>query len=329
MTVQWIDGHLDLAYLACKGRDLTRPVADAGEGCVSLPALRDANVRLVLGTLYTEKGAAGAPWGYADSADLDGAERAGWRELEVYEALEAAGEILVVRTRADLDRESDALKVVILMEGADPIRSPDHAREWFDRGVRVVGLTWGAGTRYAGGNAWPGRLTPVGRELVAALDELGVVHDVSHLADAAVEDLFRASRGPIVATHSNCRTLLEANQRHLTDAFIREIDRRGGIVGINLYSAFLTADDRRAAVPDAVRHVTHVTHVTGTKRTVALGSDADGGFPPARLPEGLDHPTRFAALADALRAAGWTEGEVSGFTHANWRRFLGEALPAE
>jgi membrane dipeptidase len=329
MTIQWIDGHLDLAYLALKGRDLTRPVEDPDEGCVSLPALREANVRLALGTLYTEKGAASVPYGYADSDDRDGAERAGWRELEVYESLEAAGEILIVRTRADLERETDALKVVVLMEGADPIRSPEAARAWFDRGVRVVGLTWGAGTRYAGGNAWPGPLTPEGRELVAALDELGIVHDVSHLADAAVEGLFGMSRGPIVASHSNCRTLLEPNQRHLPDEFIREIHRRGGIVGVNLYIGFLTTDDRRATISDVVRHVTYAAHVTGSKRAVALGSDADGGFTPARLPENLDHPTRFSAIPDALRRAGWTEDEVSGFTHRNWHRFLREALPAE
>jgi membrane dipeptidase len=326
MTATWFDGHLDLAYLALAGRDLSRPVENPAEGCLSLPALREAGVRLVLGTLYIEKGSPGEPYGYADSDDLDGAERAGQRELEVYEALEDAGEIRIVRTRADLDGDPDRLRVVILMEGADPIRSPRHARDWFERGVRVVGLSWSAGTRYAGGNGRPGPLTPLGRELVAALDELGIVHDVSHLADDAASELLAVSRGRVVATHSNSRSLLAENQRHLTDEFIREIDRRQGIVGLNLYSDFL-AVGRRATVADAVAHVEHAAEVMGHRRGVALGSDADGGFAPTMLPEGLDHPARFDALAEALLAGGWSEAEVSGFRCGNWQRFLGEVLP--
>lgn len=326
MNRTWIDGHLDLAYLAVAGRDLTRPVVSPAEGCLSLPALREAGVRVVLGTLYTQKGSPGQPYGYADSDDLDGAERAGERELEVYEALEASGDVLIVRSRADLDLETDRLKVVVLMEGADPIRSPAHARVWFERGVRAVGLAWSAGTRYAGGNARPGPLTAAGRELVAALDELGVIHDISHLADAAAEELFATSRGPIVATHSNSRSLLGDNQRHLPDAFLRELGRRGAVVGLNLYSDFL-AVGRRATIADAVAHVEHAAAVMGHRRGIALGSDTDGGFAPTLLPEGLDHPVRFGALADALAGAGWSDDDVAGFTHGNWRRFLRDALP--
>lgn len=324
--MRWIDGHLDLAYLALAGRDLTRPVEDASAGCLSLPALRDAGFEVVLGTLYTEKGAPDKPYGYASSEDLDGAERAGLAELEVYESLEEAGEILIVRSTGDLDRDTAALKLVVLMEGADPIRSPDHARMWFERGLRMVGMTWGAGSRYAGGNSHPGPLTPAGRDLVAALDDLGMVHDISHLADQSVEDLFEISAGPVVASHSNSRALLADNERHIPDAFLREIGQRGGVAGLNLYTRFL-AEGRRATVDDAVPHVLHAAEVMGHRGGVGLGSDTDGGFTPPDLPEGLDHPAKFGALADALTGAGWSAAEVDGFTCGNWLRFLREALP--
>jgi len=326
MPMQWIDGHLDLAYLALAGRDLTRPVENAEKGCISLPALRAANINTVFGTLYTEKGSPGRPYGYASSEDLDGAEQAGIRELEVYETLEQAGEILIIRSRADLELSTDAVKVVILMEGADPIRSPGHARMWYDRGLRLVGMTWGAGTRYAGGNSRHGPLTAMGRELVAAFDDLGIAHDISHMADESVEDLIRITTGSIVASHSNCRALLAENQRHLPDDFIREIGNRGGVVGLNLYTHFLT-EHRRATVDDILPHVIHVSEVMGHRTGVALGSDADGGFAPPELPVGLDHPARFGALAEALAGKGWSHAEVEAFTHGNWLRFLRETLP--
>ena len=283
-------------------------------------------MRLCLGTIYTEMGSPDQPYGYIDSLDLDGAEQAGMRELAVYEELEARGEIQIVRSRADLDRPPAGLQVVLLMEGADPIRTPEKAVWWFERGLRLVGLVWGRGSRYAGGNARPGPLTPAGRDLVVALDELGMVHDVSHLHDASVEELFDLSQGRVVASHSNCRALLDDNPRHLTDDFIREIGRRGGVVGTNLYSSFL-ALNRRAGIQDVVAHVQHVASIMGRKTGTALGSDMDGGFPPSELPEGLDHPSRLPALATALRNAGWSAEDVNGFAHGHWVRFLRESLP--
>jgi membrane dipeptidase len=334
MSVNWIDGHLDLAHAALRGRDLCLSCSDE-DGCVSLPDLRAGGVRLAFATIFIEPGVMnGDPWGYPGSDDLDAAHAAGVRQLEVYERLADAGEIAIVHDVSQLDSDKDTLKVVLLMEGADPIRSPDEAGWWFERGVRIVGLTWSMGTRYAGGNASPGPLTSAGRDLVAALDELGIVHDVSHLADEAFDELMQLAApgsGRIVATHSNCRALLESKQRHLRDDQIKRIAQRGGIVGLNLYGRFLSTSDRgggRATIANAVAHVERVCGVMRHRRGVALGSDMDGGFTPRDLPEGLDHPTKLHALADALRNRGWSEQDVAGFAHDNWINLLGQALPA-
>jgi membrane dipeptidase len=327
--MQWIDGHLDLAYLALRGADLRREIPDHRTGCVSLPALRQANIEVCFATIYTEPGVADATQlhGYPSSDHVEAAEAAGLRQVEVYERWEAQGEVAIVRRRADLDRAGPSPKLVLLMEGADPIRSPDHVERWFSRGVRIVGLTWAAGTRYAGGNSAPlktGALTGLGIDLIAALDGAGVIHDASHLSDAAFDGLIAHARGPIIASHSNCRDLLEPKQRHLRDDQIREIGRRGGVVGLNLYSPFL-AVNRRATVADCVAHLDHVAETMGHRRGVALGSDMDGGFAPGDLPDGLDHPRRLPALADALRSAGWSQDQVEGLAGRNWRWLLESA----
>jgi membrane dipeptidase len=135
------------------------------------------------------------------------------------------------------------------------------------------------------------------------------------------------ARGTIIASHSNCRALVENKQRHLRDDQIKAIGERGGVIGLNLYSHFLVPPSeggvrRRATIADCVRHVQHVAEVMGHRRGVALGSDADGGFGPKFLPQGADHPKKFNVLAEALRDAGWSDEEIAGFAHRNWLRVL-------
>ena len=154
-----------------------------------------------------------------------------------------------------------------------------------------------------------------------------MIHDASHLSDEAFDGLLAAARGPVVATHSNCRALVSDNQRHLRDDQVREIGRRDGIVGLNLFSAFLVTDGR-ATIDDCVAQVRRVSELMGHRRGVALGSDMDGGFGPDSLPVGLDDPRRMESLADALRDDGWSDDEIDGFRRGNWHRFLTRTLPA-
>jgi membrane dipeptidase len=334
-AVTWIDGHLDLAYLGVNGRDLRVRCADPGAGCVSLPELREAGVEMAFATIFTEVAGTGepgtcsphdAPHVYRDVDDLDGAHAAGMRQLELYEQLERENCVHIVRSRADLEGDADGpLRILILMEGADPIRSPSELGEWFERGVRMIGLTWAMASRYAGGNASPGPLTAKGLEMVDAMDELGVIHDVSHLADEAFEQLACSVRGPVVASHSNARALATPSQRHLRDDQIEWIGSRGGVIGVNLFRKFLSPT-KDGTLHDVVRHAQHMTALTGRSDAIALGSDMDGGFLPSDLASGLEHPTKLRALAEALRAIGWSDEQVRGMQRENWLKFLRRAL---
>jgi membrane dipeptidase len=323
----WLDGHLDLAYLAVAGRAMEQP-ADGFTGCVSFPDLRAAPVRIALGTIFTEAKAPGQPGGYADSDDSDGAHRAGLAQLAWYRSCEERGLLRIIRTRDDLERcaaGDGPLGVVLLMECADPIRTADEAAWWHGEGLRVVGLSWAYGSRYAGGNANGGPLTPAGRDLVAALDDLGVLHDVSHLSDASFDDLLALTPRKVVASHSNCRALLEAKERHLTDEQIRAIAARGGVIGLNLYGAFLSVG-REPTLDDCLAQVERVATLVGREHT-ALGSDLDGGFGPDRLPREIRHPRDYARLTEGLAERGWDSRSLAGFMHDNWLRTLRASLP--
>lgn len=367
----WFDAHLDLAYLAVNGRDMLAPL-DRSAGphapaAVTLPALREGGVRLVLGTIFTEPGGDVARFQEAyTERDYARAHVVGRAQLEVYLTWRDRGSIVLDRfatigagadigemrggmgvaevfplsTEARLAR-SDRLggpntgkgeppiHVGILIENADPIRSPDELTWWVERGVVAIGMAWSKSSRYAGGNMSNDGLSDLGRELADAMDRLSVVHDASHLSDRAFEDVCSVTNRTIIASHSNCRAITDptgGNQRHLSDDQIREIVRRNGVIGLNLLSTFISPGigrTGRASVDDAIRHIEHVCAIAGNTHNVGLGSDMDGGFAADRMPVGIDRPTDLVLLSEALRRRGWSDPEISGFVSGNWLRIFG------
>lgn len=326
--MRWFDAHLDLAYLADNGRDMTRPIADCGgpdlPAAITFPSLAAGNVKACLGTIFTEsdgKDSVGYPAG-----DSEAAHAAGVRQLEWYDRWRSSGLIAPLRNA----HGQASIRVGILMECADPIRNPAELSWWVARGVIAIGLAWARGSRYASGNSAPScdsneGLTQLGRDLVKQMDQLGIVHDASHLSDRALSDLFSATSQRVMASHSNCRALLdESNQRHLTDAAIKSIDSRGGVIGLNLFAKFIRKgikDDQRPAIAEAINHVDHICQLVGHQRAVGLGSDLDGGFSAQRLPEGINNPSGFDLLAEELLRRGWSEEGVHAFAWGNWARF--------
>lgn len=334
----WFDAHLDLAYLAEMGRDMHAELDDCRgkllPAAVTLPAMAKGAVTDCLATVFTEPleaggdpsgSTAGAEAAAYPAGDALAARRAGLRQLKLYQAWRGAGAV-----RSLGDEGAGPLRLGVLVENADPIESPEYLDEWVEGGVVAVGLTWVRRGRYASGNGVPSTdpdsgLTEAGRDLVRALDEAGVVHDLSHLNDRSLEDVLSCAQGRVIASHSNARALLGGeNQRHLTDTTIAEIARRGGVIGVNLYGGFLTTEDRRATIDDVVRQIVHICDVVGDRRHIGLGSDMDGGFSADKLPEGLDRPDRLTRLAEALGEAGWADQDVAGFANGNWSRFWAE-----
>ena len=311
-----------------------------------------------------EKSATGiTPEQYLEG-DVEGASRRGRAQMEVYQTWRDAGLIKLdfpeclridpgvgeirggmgvsevrpeslARKSAAVAASDAALHTGILVEGADSIRSPDELPWWVERGVIACGLAWAKNSRYAMGNSVAPDvavgLTDLGREMVGCLDSLGIVHDLSHLSQRATDDLLGITNQAVIATHSNCRELLGGelegkNQRHLRDETIREIDRRGGIIGLNLFGLFLRKapphkGPGRPSIDDALRHVERICDLLGHKRSVGLGSDMDGGFGSDAMCVGIERPQHLARLAEALEARGWTADEIVGFTHLNWLRF--------
>lgn len=359
-SLPFFDAHLDLACLAMNRRDMLAPLpADTtaigpfAPASVTLPELAAGNVRFALATVFTEPdGDDAVAYPAGDAARAHAVGRAQievyltWRDLglvsidlpgclreepgigEIRGGMGVASVVPVPLERR-IARLNDTLHIGILIEGADPIRTPDELSWWKERGACAVGLAWAKPSRYSGGNTTELGITDLGRALVKEIDRLGLVHDASHLSDRAFFELLDLTDRRIMASHSNCRAIVDptgANQRHLTDEQIKLIISRGGIIGLNLFSRFLRpphspGKDGRATIDETIAHVEHICDLAGSRSNVGLGSDADGGFSMLNLPEGIDRPRHFSLLTDALSARGWSEEEVAGFAWKNWARF--------
>ncbi|MEM6312979.1 MAG: membrane dipeptidase [Planctomycetota bacterium] len=316
------DAHLDLAWNATqRGRDVTRPAADQPyvdneTATVGLPDLRRGGITGVCATLFADP----------DHTTLVRAQARA--QLDWYHA---CPDIHIVRTADDLDI-TDRLPAVLLMEGADPIEAPADVAWWFERGLRMVGLAW-ADTRYAGGTGHPGPLTAAGRQLVAELDRVGILHDASHLAERALDDLLDATDRPICASHSNCRSIVgdDPRGRHLPDRQIQTILDRGGVVGTVFFDRFLLPaaehGTRRADLADVVAHIRKVCDLAGNAKQAGIGTDMDGGLGREHIPQQIATSADLPQLADALANAGFDDNAITGIMGNNWHRWFARHLP--
>ena len=184
------------------------------------------------------------------------------------------------------------------------------------QGVCAVTLTWNGENELGSGNVTDRGLTDFGCAAVREMERCGILVDVSHLNDAGLEDVFETAEKPFVATHSNARAIC-AHKRNLTDAQVKEMVRRGCLIGLNYYGVFLRDDGNVRSLDDLYRHIAHFFDL-GAQKDLALGSDFDG----ADLPECLSSPEKIAEAYGYLLSRGLTQQEIDGIFYDNARAFL-------
>jgi membrane dipeptidase len=264
-------------------------------------------------------------------------------QLDVYERLADETDLFrLLLTRGDLDEivaswgddmpfGDRRIGLLMLMEGADPILEPQQVEEWYASGVRAVGPAWN-GTHYAGGTHEPGPFTAEGLELLDVMGNLGMILDLSHLAEEAFYQAVDRYEGVVMASHSNPRRFCPTD-RGLSDEMIARLIERDGVVGIVPYNAFLKPGwrqgDRKDEVTlaDVADAVDHVCQIAGSAQHVGIGSDFDGGFGVEHTPQGVDTVADLLTLRDPLAARGYTAAQIDDILGGNWLRLLGHSLP--
>ncbi len=204
------------------------------------------------------------------------------------------------------------------IEGAEmldcDVRKLDIAADW---GVRALNLTWNFANELSGSNCERPEqgLSAWGRDFLRAMEERGILPDVSHLSDAGTWDTLRWARGPVIASHSNARALCP-HQRNLTDDMFRAIRDSGGFVGLNAYLPFVGGG---GTMEDLARHLERFLSLDGEK-TVGLGGDWDGCD---AFPKGVTGIESLPDFRDFLRERGWPEELLDDIFSRNLSRVMG------
>lgn len=232
-----------------------------------------------------------------------------------------------------MERENRMAGILTVEEGGVLNGRPERLEELYARGVRLITLTWNYENCIGSPNSRDQEimqrgLTPFGIQTVERMNDLGMIVDVSHLSDGGFRDCVRRSKKPVIASHSNARSLCP-HPRNLSDEMLHALGEKGGVAGVNFYGAFLRpagkpAEEDRAQISDIVRHIRHMTD-QGGEDAVALGTDFDG-FDRKSLPSGIRGVQDMDVLWDAMKRAGFTERQIEKTAYGNVMRILKECI---
>ncbi len=346
-----IDAHLDLSMNALEwNRDLRQSIAhlrdreagmtdkpDRGKGVVSFEALRNGNIGLVVATQIARYVAPGNPlpgWHSAEQAWAHTQAQRAW-----YAEMERVGELKAITDLPSLDSHVTGwtpqlpIGYILSLEGADSLVTLDHLEIAYQYGLRAIGPAHYGPGRYAQGTDATGGMTPIGRELLKAMERLNIILDATHLCDDSFWEALTHFRGPVWASHNNCRALVPHN-RQFSDDQIKELIQRGAVIGGVLDAWMLVPDWVRGkstprqmgcTLERLIDHYDHICQLAGNSLHIGIGSDLDGAFGKEQCPYDLETITDLQKISTLLSQRGYTEQDIQNVMHGNWLRFLRKA----
>ncbi len=200
--------------------------------------------------------------------------------------------------------EAGKMSAVLTLEGTAGIGyDPELLQDLHAIGFRVTSLGWNESNPLTGSNVTGGGLTELGKEYVKEAQRLGMLVDVSHISDEGFWDMMKITQAPIIATHSNSRSVC-GHSRNLTDDMFRAICESGGVAGINQCDEFIGENPTLDNVCD---HIFHFLELDPSGKHIALGGDLDGVD---KMSEGFDGVQSYPALAERLLLRGLDEKTV-------------------
>ena len=352
-----IDAHLDLSMNALEwNRDLKKSVQeirqreagmndkpDRGKGMVSLPELRKGNIGLVVATQiarYVGPGSALPGWNSPEQAWAQTQGQLAW-----YTAMEKEGEMKQVTNRQELNmhialwndttiaNEKKPVGFILSLEGADSLVDLSYLEKAYSYGLRAIGPAHYGPGRYSPGTGESGPLTNKGVELLKEMESLDMILDITHLTDEAFKQAMDLYRGPVWASHHNCRALVHY-QRQLTDEQIKILIERNAVIGGVLDAWMLKNDwirgksdpkEEDVKLERLIDHYDHICQLAGNSDHIAIGSDLDGMYGTEQSPYDMDTIADLQKLKDILKARGYSTADTAKIFHGNWLRFLNNA----
>ena len=350
-----IDTHNDVTDETVKGLDLG---LKREKGHTDIPRLKAGGVDAVIFAAYV--GAKYAKEGHAAQRALDMIDT-----IRHDIAAKHPNEIALATYADDIIGASNQGKLAALigLEGGHAIEDNlRYLRDFYALGVRYMTLTHSNTNNWADSSGdiddpevkRHNGLTAFGKDVVREMNRLGMMVDISHVADKTFWDVLEVSQAPPLASHSSCRALSNI-PRNMTDEMIQALAKKGGVVQINFGCEFLSqksadasswtnrdfakqvkalpeaqrrkaaeainAKMPRATLADVVAHIDHVVKIAGVD-FVGIGSDFDGVD---CVPEGLDDVSKFPNLTRALMEKGYSAEDIGKIYGGNFLRVMRQA----
>ena len=360
-----VDGHLDLATNAMTlNRDLTQNVEiirdreksleltdfqDRGSGTVSLPELRKGNIGLVITTLISRYSLTGEKIEIMSLPGWHSPEQAfanAMGQLEWYRQMEILGEMKAITSSKELNShlsewngESNMNKkpvgYVLALEGADSIVNLDYLHLYYEKGLRSIGIShFGQGSYAAGTHSDGSGLTKKGEELLNEMNSLSIFLDMTHLTDKGFYQALDIYGGRIIASHQNCRSIVNG-ERQFTDHQINCIINRGGVIGGSLDAWMLHSNFRLnqdnpkemdIGLEKLVDHFDHICQLSGNCLHVGFGTDLDGLFGLEQTPYDMNTIADLQKFQFILKSRGYTDEDIKHIFFKNWINLLLDVL---
>jgi len=350
------DAHLDLSMNAMEwNRDLRHSVQyirdiekglrdkpDRGNGTVAFPELRAGDVGLIVATQiarYVKKGNHLPGWNSPEQAWAQTQAQLAW-----YKSMEEEKELTQIKDTTSLynhlklwmgsdTTDKKPIGYILSLEGADSIVNLDYLEKSYSQGLRALGLAhYGPGT-YAQGTDASGGIGQKGIALLKEMENLNIILDATHMCEESFWEALNNFNGPVWASHSNVRALVDHN-RQLSDDQIKALLDRGAVIGGSLDAWMLkpgwihgksTPEKMGITLNTLIDHLDHICQIAGNALHIGIGSDLDGAFGQEQCPYDLDTISDLQGIPELLLSRGYSEGDVENILHKNFIRFIKEA----
>ena len=345
------DAHLDLSMNALEwNRDLRWSVSqirqsesgmtdkpDRGNNTVSFDEMRKGNIGLCVATQiarYVKPKSDLPGWNSPEQAWAQTQGQLSWyREMERLGYLKQITNLKELKSQLNnwsADPESQPIGYILSLEGADSLVTLEHLENAYENGLRAVGPAhYGPGT-YAHGTDSSGGIGNRGKELLKKMEELNIILDATHLCDESFWEALDHFRGPIWASHNNCRKFVDHN-RQFSDEQIRELINRDAVIGMALDAWMMVPNWERgvstpasmnASLRQTLENIDHICQIAGNADHVGIGTDLDGGFGKEQTPVEIDTIADLQKLPVMLEERGYKPSEIKGIMSQNFIRFL-------
>jgi len=306
----------------------------------------------------------------AEYEEKGGAKKLADQLIDMVEKFEkdAPDKFAVAKSVADVQTQfaRGLISLPMGMENGSPVEGKlENLKHFYDRGIRYITLAHSksnhiSDSSYDPNRQWKG-LSPFGKKVVAEMNRLGMMIDVSHVSDSTFYQVIRFTQAPVIASHSSCRHFTPGWERNMDDEMIKILAKNGGVIGINFGSSFLSdsirvAEDKMwkyiqdnkinpnsdagkaalqkfrmkhkigyADIADVIAHIDHVVKLVGVNH-VGFGSDFDGVGD--TLPTGLKSVADYPNIIYELLKKGYSDADIQKICSGNFLRVWSEVEKA-